>query len=410
MKVLLVNKFHYKKGGSETYYFTLADALKKSGHEVIFFSMHDEKNFPCQQEQYFVSNVAVDGGIKSRLKMVLHIVYSKEAYRNMKRLLTEERPDLVILNLVHKQITLSILDAIKEFSEKLPVFWVIHDLITVCPSYLMLDGKGRTCEECLERQSYWPCVRNRCIKGSLLMSMLAKYEADYIKKRKWYEKADLFICPSHFHENKLKEAGFTSRPIVMVRNPLPYKVTEPLQIYRGRYFLYFGRLSREKGIYTLIQAVMKTGSKLLILGNGPEENKLKAITKGIEHIKFGGFQTGEELVETIKKSLYVVIPSECYENSPYSAMEAMALGKPLIVSDYGGLPELVKNGENGYVYHALDGTEALVECIRNAEKQAAEEYQKMSDTSYQQAKDMFDPEKYVKKIEKYYKQFCNVHL
>ena len=132
MKVLLVNKFHYRKGGSETYYLTLAEALRDRGHEVIFFAMKDaEKNLPCAQEQYFVSNASVHGGIKSKLNMVLHMNYSKEAYRNMMQLLKAEKPDLVILNLVHKQITLSILDAIKEYDAKLPVFWTVHDLIMV---------------------------------------------------------------------------------------------------------------------------------------------------------------------------------------------------------------------------------------------------------------------------------------
>ena len=178
MKVLLVNKFHYKKGGSETYYFTVAEALKARGHEVVFFAMKDdEKNIPCEQEKYFVSNAAVRGGIKSRLNMIIHIAYSKEAYENMKNILQNEKPDLVILNLIHKQITLSIIDAIKEYNSKMPIFWIMHDLITICPSYTMLDGKGNICEKCLQG-SFSPCVENRCIKGSKLMSILSKYEAD----------------------------------------------------------------------------------------------------------------------------------------------------------------------------------------------------------------------------------------
>ena len=168
MKVLLVNKFHYRKGGSETYYFTLAESLQTSGHQVVFFAMQDEENnIPCEQAMYFVSNASVNGGIKSKMNMVLHMCYSKEAYRNMKRLLNEEKPDLVILNLVHKQITLSIIDAIKEYDPRLPIFWTMHDLITVCPSYSMRDGNGNICEKCLSG-NFQPCVENRCIKGSRL--------------------------------------------------------------------------------------------------------------------------------------------------------------------------------------------------------------------------------------------------
>lgn len=129
MKILLVNKFHYIKGGSERYYFTLAEALKNAGHKVIFFAMKDDKNLPCAQEEFFVSNVAVKGGIKSKAKMIMNMNYSKEAYKNMSALLDKEKPDLAILNLVHKQITCSIIDALKEHNVK--IFWTMHDLITV---------------------------------------------------------------------------------------------------------------------------------------------------------------------------------------------------------------------------------------------------------------------------------------
>ena len=170
MKVCLVNKFHYRRGGSETYYFSVAEALKAHGHEVIFFAMKDDKNMQCEQEGYFVSNASASGGIKSKMNMVLHIAYSKEAYVNMKRLLVTESPDLLILNLIHKQITLAILDAVRDYrmqsGKNVVVFWIMHDLIAVCPAYTMLDGKGDICEECLSG-SFAPCVKKRCIRGSL---------------------------------------------------------------------------------------------------------------------------------------------------------------------------------------------------------------------------------------------------
>ena len=109
MKVLLVNKFHYMKGGSERYYFTLAEALASKGHEVIYFAMQDDKNIDCAQSKYFVSNIGVNGGIKGKIKMILNIAYSKETYKKMDQLLTAENPDLVILNLVHKQFLLMLL-------------------------------------------------------------------------------------------------------------------------------------------------------------------------------------------------------------------------------------------------------------------------------------------------------------
>ena len=405
MKVLLVNKYHYKKGGSETYYFTLAEALKNKGHEVVFFAMKDEeKNIPCDQEKYFVSNASVQGGIKSKINMVLHIAYSKEAYGNMKKLLAEEKPDLVILNLVHKQITLSIIDAIKEYDAKLPIFWTMHDLIAVCPSYTMLDGAGNVCEKCLAG-SFKPCVENKCMKGSTLMSHLSKFEADYIRRRKWYDQVDLFICPSEFYKNKLEEAHFTKSKIVALRNPLPLDTQYELCDENQGYVLYFGRLVKEKGVKTLIDAASKIGCRLVILGTGPMEDELKAYAKDMANVEFKGFQTGKALKDYVKNSRCVVLPSEWYENGPYSAMEAMAVGKPLIVSDNGGLPELVDHEKNGYVYAAKDGADALAECIGKMLQLNENEYKLMCQNSLEKAKCLFNSEKYVEDIVGYYGEF-----
>ena len=402
MKVLMVNKFHYKKGGSETYYFTVAQALEAHGHEVVFFAMKDvEKNIPCEQEKYFVSNSAIQGGVKSKLNMILHIAYSKEAYSNMKKLLQKEQPDLVILNLVHKQITLSIIDAIKEYDPKLPIFWTMHDLIAVCPSYTMLDGNGEICEKCLSG-SFKHCVENRCMKGSKLMSMLSKYEADYIRKKKWYEQVDLFICPSEFYSKKLQDAHFTTSEIITLRNPLPLDTKYELNEANEGYVLYFGRLAKEKGVKTLIDAAKKVGFHLVILGTGPMEGELKEYAKELKNVEFKGFQTGKALTGYVKKSRCVVLPSEWYENGPYSAMEAMALGKPLIVSDNGGLPELVDDGENGCVYSAKLGANALANCIQKIIGLTETEYKAMAECSMEKAKKLFDPNQYVNQIEQHY--------
>lgn len=400
MKVLLVNKFHYRKGGSETYYFTLADALKQAGHEVVFFAMEDkEKNLPCDQEQYFVSNASVTGGIKSKLNMILHLTYSGEAYKKMRQLLAAEKPDLVVLNLVHKQLTLSIVDAIRDFDSGIPIFWTMHDLITVCPSYTMRDGNGHICEKCLGG-NYMHCIKNKCMKGSTLMSVLSAYEAAYIRRKKWYDDVDLFICPSDFHRGKLTEAAFTRSTIITMRNPLPADTVFENAGSSEDYILYFGRLSPEKGVYTLIEAAKSCGCRVVILGTGPQEEELKTMADNAPNIEFKGFQTGETLKEYIRKSRCVVMPSACYENGPYSAMEAMAMGRPLIVADRGGLPELVEDGKNGYVYG--HSSQQLAGAIMRLQNLSEDDYQDMCNNSLEKAKRLFDAALYVKCLEQQY--------
>ena len=396
MKVLLVNKFHYLKGGSEKYYFSLAKALEKAGHEVIFFAMKDEKNYSCNQEKYFVENVSKDAGFKGKIKFLLNINYSKEAYKKMKELLKDENPDLVILNLVHKQITCSIIDAIKEYNPKIKIVWTMHDLITVCPSYTMLDGKGNICEKCLHGD-FKNCYKNKCIHGSKLMSYLSYYEAKFIKKNDYYNKVDLFVCPSDFYKKKLEEANFTKSKIVTLRNPLEIKELDSKSYVNGNYILYFGRLSKEKGVLTLIKAMKDINYPLYIVGTGPIESELKQYVEknNLTNIKFWGYQTGDTLNNLVLGSKVVVLPSEWYENGPYSAMEAMAIGKPLIVSSLGGLPELVQDGKNGYIYNKdIELAEKIIKTIALND----DEYLKMSNASYLMAKQLFNADEYVEKL------------
>ncbi len=396
MKILLVNKFHYMKGGSERYYFTLADAFKSLGYEVIFFAMKDEKNIACNQDKYFVSNASVKGGVKSKMNMVLHIAYSKEAYKNMKSLCEEEKPDIVILNLVHKQITCSIIDAIKDVNPNIKIIWTMHDLITICPSYTMLDGQGHICEKCIHGD-FKNCFKNKCIHGSTLMSYLSYYEAKQIKKHKWYDKVDLFVCPSNFYKKKLEESGYIKSKIVWMRNPLSLDTKYELNDHDNGYILYFGRLSKEKGVKTLIDSMKDINYKLIILGTGPIEDELHEYVKNnnISNVEFKGFQQGEALTNYIRNARCVVLPSEWYENGPYSAMEAMALSKPLIVSSLGGLPELVDDTKNGYIYKSKEELKDKIQLMINLSK---EDYSSMCNESLSKAKEYFDAKKYVSEL------------
>ena len=394
MKVLLVNKFHYMKGGSERYYFSLADALRKNGHEVHFFAMQDEKNYPCDDSKYFVSNVSVNGGLTNKIKYILNMDYSKEAYHKMDELLNNINIDVAILNLVHKQITLSIINALKKHNVK--IIWTMHDLITVCPSYTMLDGKQQICEKCLDG-NFKHCLENKCIKNSTLMSYLSMREANYIKKKKFYYDVDCYICPSEFYREKLIEGKFTNSPIVYLPNLLPEETEYSLNLDNDNYILYFGRLSKEKGVETLINVIGQTKYKLYIVGTGPIADDLKNIVKEKEltNIEFKGFKQGKELTDFVKHSKVVVLPSEWYENGPYSAMEAMALGKPLIVSDKGGLPELIDG--NGYIYKNEDELKSSVDKVMNLNQN---EYQQLCEKSLMIAKNKFNPDKYIDKLMK----------
>lgn len=383
MKILLVNKFHYIKGGSETYYFGLADLLKKQGHEVIFFSMKDEKNVPCKQEKYFVENVDFNQKMNpvKLVKASLKMLYSLEAKRKFEQLLIDEKPDIIHLNIFQSQLTGSIVDVAYKYH--IPMVYTAHDLKSICPNYQMLNH-GDICEKCITG-NYTYCAKTGCMKDSKLKSILATLEAYVYKWRKTYQKMDLIITPSAFYKRKIKEAGIAKCPVVHMTNFLPEGTEYNVSEKPGEYFLYFGRISREKGILTLVRAYAeaKVEKPLYIVGTGPIESLVCQLIEElhmIDKIKMLGFKSGNELKEIVANSLCVCLPSEWYENGPYSIMEAQAVGKPVIVSDNGGLPELVENGVTGYIVKSKN-IEDLTEKLQNCEKANDWKYEILKEVS-----------------------------
>ena len=348
MKVLIVNKFLKLVGGSERYIFTLNELLKREGIDTCFFGMQDEDNEEETNNEYLVKNNNAHGSLIEKIRLVKNMNYSKEAYIKIKALIDKEKPDFAILNLFHKNLTCSIIDALYE--KKIPIIWVCHDLMAVCPSYLMLNGKGEICEKCLNGD-FKNCFKSKCVRRSSLLSYLSYKEAEFIKQQKFYDKIDLIVTPSLFFKEKIESSNLIHTKVVHLCNPCLNEPVKEINSNPDNYFLYLGRLSKEKGIDLLIKAFAGIEKNLYIVGKGAEEHNLKNLASELKlenRVKFLGFKSGEELNKIIFNSFAVVLPSQRYENGPYSAIEALSMGKPLIVSKYGGLPELIKN--NGFVF------------------------------------------------------------
>jgi glycosyltransferase involved in cell wall biosynthesis len=158
------------------------------------------------------------------------------------------------------------------------------------------------------------------------------------------------VAPSLFYKNKLEEWGWPSQKIVHIPNYV--RSEEYIPCFRpGDYFLYFGRLSLEKGVSTLIRAAVSSGTKLKIVGTGPIEGELKGLARG-SNVEFLGFKSGTELWNIVRDARAVVLPSEWYENAPMSVLEAYALGKPVIGANIGGIPEMLEDDETGWSFES----------------------------------------------------------
>lgn len=403
MKILLVNKYFNMHGGSETYFFGLAELLQKAGHEVIFFSMRDEKNFSCAQSDYFVSNVEFNGNLTAlqKAKVALHMVYSFEAKRKISALIEKEKPDIVHINLFHRVLTASIVDAAKKYN--IPVVFTMHDLNCICPNHVMLDH-GEICEDCLHG-NYWNCIKRVCFKESRAKCVMAALESEFNKKSGLYNKIDLFITPSEFYKKKLQESGLTKSPIVHMKNFLPVQTVYSIQGTRGEYILYYGRLSREKGILTLVRTMKKIqGVPLVIIGTGPEEETIRQEVHRLgmeDRVTLAGFKSGEALWRYIRECACVVVPSEWYEASGYTACEAQSLGKPVIVTDAGGLPENIIDGETGFVCE-MKNEAALAKAIEKVIGLSEKAYYEMAQKAAGNAKRLFSADLYLTRLTQLY--------
>lgn len=417
MKVLLVNKFHYRKGGSETYYFGVAEALRQLGHEVFFFAMEDVKNYPCDQARYFVSHSDYSGKTSAiqKLKDGASLIYSLEAKRKFEALLEDVRPDVIHLNLVHRQLTFSILDAPYLKTHRVPVVFTSHDYIMVCPCYTMVNGEGENCDECL-KGSFEPCVRHRCVKDSKAKSLLAKAEADFLRWHKSYEKIDRIIAPSKFMRDKLVQGGISAEKVVYLQNFLTdsqvatgKKVFNPNKFEDCEpYFIFFGRLSKEKGVLTLVRAFvaaldqLPSNWKLKLVGDGPQREEIEALVaqEGPEagaRIELLGYRSGEELQRLVANARFSVMPSEWRENMPYSGMESLAAGTPIIGANVGGIPELINEKEAGFLFESGDVRDLSSHLVAAAVLDK-EDYSSMQAASQKYAHENCDQGHYIERL------------
>lgn len=364
MKILMVNKFLYPNGGSETYIFELGKQLKKMGHEVQYFGMEHEKRIVGNHAESYTSNMDFHTGRLSKLLYPFKIVYSMEARKKIRIVLEDFKPDVVHLNNINFQITPSILYEIRKYEKdtgnKIRIVATAHDYQWVCPNHMLyIPHDAEICERCTGG-AYGNCTKYRCIHNSKIKSLIGTIESYYYHMRKTYGLIDRIICPSEFLKKQLEKDKVLADKLVVMHNFVTAD-KEMINTEEGEcgqekedYVLYFGRYSKEKGIETLLKVCEQLPDiPFIFAGSGPLEDKVNAV-KNVRNV---GFQKGEELEKLIAKARFSIYPSEWYENCPFSVMESQMYGTPVIGADIGGIPELIQNGKTGELFASGNATE-----------------------------------------------------
>jgi len=391
VKILFVHTRHYASGGDSTYSFGLSSLLKEAGHQISFFAMQAADNLPDPNTDLFVSHINFKAlnqkkSLTNGLKVLTRSVYSREARAQFGRLLLRLQPDLIHIQSLHGHITPSVLFEAEK--QGIPVVWTLHDYKLLCPNtHFLIDGTSEICEACSGGKFYQATLR-RCKKNSLAASTVVSIEAyvhHWLRVRK---RVRFFISPSKFLRSRFIANHFPADQVIHLPNMLPENFSRqnlPKRTFEGQadnYFLFFGRITKIKGIDILLQAARTKPDIRIKLVGAPDQAYQPVLESLPPNIQYSRWKTGHSLKQEIINARAVIVPSLWYENQPYSILEAFSLGKPVIASDLGGMSELVEDHKTGLLFapgnaHALAASISALHHSPDQAKsygQAAQEY------------------------------------
>lgn len=396
MKIILVNKFWYRKGGAETVLFATKKILEDNGHTVEIFGMQDPKNE--FQNKYFCKSVDFKSGdFLTQIKNSLKVIYNFEAKEKFIELIKDFQPDLIHFHNIYHQLSFSLVDAAREY--KIPMVMTLHDYKMISPNYTLFDN-GKI-DESSAGGNYYRCFTNNSFHNPVF-SFLATLEVYFRKWKNYQNKISLYISPSLFLKDKFLQFGFKENQITVLPNPI--LETLGLTETKGDCVAYVGRLSVEKGLeYLLASAKQLPQIKFKIIGTGPSEDNLKDIAKNLSNVEFSGYQSGETLQNLLQGAKLLVLPSVWYENYPLGVLEAKAKGKIILASKIGGLVEMLPEE---LLFTAAD-SQSLTEKIQEWYGAPEEKIQIISQKLVADVAEKNDPKKYYQGLLAIYEKVVN---
>ncbi|MBN2247179.1 MAG: glycosyltransferase [Coriobacteriia bacterium] len=343
MKILVVNKFGFVRGGLERVMFEDIRKLRDLGHEVELLATAHPENLPARFAEWFPPYHEIGVGSAGGASAVRDMFFNRDAAAAMTTVLTEFQPDVAHFHGIHRHLSPSVLFAAR--AQGVPTVLTAHDFFCVCPANILLRGGSVPCHprSCGNRL-YGAAITNRCVQHSFARSALAGLELSYQRIRRSYERGvDRFIAPSSFLADVLVEGGFDGKQVTVVPNGVEPVGTATVPAPRRSAFLFAGRLSAEKGVAHGIEAARRAGVELDVAGDGPLAGELAAA----DGIRLHGHLEPAGVSALCARARAMVVPSIGYENAPMTVLEAMAAGTPVIASAVGGIPEQIENGVHG---------------------------------------------------------------
>lgn len=404
--VLSLNSYHYRRGGADVAYLAHSDLMRRAGWRARSFAMQHPQNLPSAEAPYFAdpTDAELATTARDRLRLAGRTIWNRNAARRLDQLLDcVGRPDIAHVHSIYHHLTPSVLGPLTR--RGVPVVMTAHDLKLACPAYRMVH-QDKPCEAC-QGGRYLNTLTRRCIKGAALPSAIVAVEATVHRYLRSYDPVRRIICPSGFYLEKLVQWGLPRARLIHIPN-----FVDPIDPkFVGSYdepILYVGRLSSEKGLRTLVKAAALSRVPVTILGRGPDEGALiQQIADDQAPVQLLGWQEGGSLWQRVGRARALVLPSEWYENAPLSVLEGFSLARPALVSDMGGLPELVRpaNGQDapGWTF-ASGNVEGLAQALQQVQALSGAELARHGAAAQHLAATRYGPARYLAAITGLYGQ------
>lgn len=337
MKIVLVNKFWYARGGAEKVAILTKELLEQAGHTVEIFGMRHPDNIFTNK--YFTDFIDYNSAsLWQKIKFGARAIYNKQAADNFEKLLRDFQPDVVHFHNIYHQLSCSIIGVAHRL--KIKTVMTLHDYKLISPNY-NLYHHGDVAQECMGGK-YYRCLVHNCMENKS-ESVLATIEAYFVDLMGYKKMISEYLSPSEFLRAKFLEAGFGVSQIEVLPNPL--RATEFVSLVsQGEYVGYIGRLAQEKGLeYLLAVAELLPEINFKIAGSGPNQKELEHLIEKnkISNVELVGQKHGADLQDFITRSRIMVVPSVWHENAPMSVAEAKAHGKVVIAFAMGGISEIL---------------------------------------------------------------------
>jgi glycosyltransferase involved in cell wall biosynthesis len=396
MKILQINNFHFPRGGSDRYFMDLMALLSDAGHTVRSFSTANSQN--VETERLVGPAAAAINLDNPGAGDIASFLYSSHARRLMAAAIETFKPDIAHLHIYYGQLTASILSPLRRAG--IPIVQTLHEYKTVCPTHALM-ANGTFCDACQGRH-FWRAALKRCNRGSFARSSLSateSYISNVLGARAFI---DRFIAVSEYQRDQLVQLSLDPERIAIIPNFT--RLRPAVSADRGDHLLFVGRIVEGKGLDWLFDAYALLGSDeppLHVVGVGEAREVLeaRATRLGIaERVVWRGFLSGEALAHEYATCIALINPSLLNETFGLTALEGLAYGKPVVVSNRGALPEVVRDRVEGLVVQANDAP-ALADRIAWISRQDGASFQT---AALARARSTFGPETHLKKVEEIY--------